>query len=235
MKLNNYYIPSYTKNYKLLEQNYRKQRQAELEKAFQVPEYWQILNRAEEGKKNSGRVLRLKTEGKSKEIAVSIKTEIKTPQGLDPITAYRIYDGPIEAGYVSIKELPDGAYIAMIENKKQEVYGGVEKLAQRIAVANCLKRGLKNFNITGDAVWESHAIHYIAGMRFDYMYNANRARTAKRLFGTDNVNTIVKNIIKNTPKGGKYYTSILGCVRMHMLKSVIKNITAYLKKHPVLL
>ena len=234
MKTNNFYAPSYTKNYKLLEQNSRKQRQSELEKTFQTPEYWQILSRAEEGKKQSGRVLKLKTDGKSKEIAVSIKTERKNPQGLSPRTTYHIYDGPIEAGYVSIKELPDGAYIAMIENKNQRIYGGVEKLAQRLAVANCLERGLKGFNITGDALWNSHAIHYLAGMRFNSIANKYRALNAKRIFGTVDVNKIVKNIIENTPQGGKYYTSIIGCVRMYMLKNVIKNITAYLKKHPVL-
>lgn len=232
MKINNFYAPKYTKNYKLLEQNYHTQRQAELEKAFQTPEYWQILNRTEESKKSSGRALRLKTEGK--EIPVTFQIEQKTPAGLNPFTTYHIYDGLTKAGYISIEELPDGAYIAMVKNEKQEIYGGVEKLAQRLAVANCLKRGLKDFKITGDALWNSHAIHYLAGMRFGPMDNKYRALSAKRLYGTDNVNTIVKNIIENTPKGEKYYTSILGCVRMHMQKSVIKNITEYLKKHPVL-
>ena len=122
----------------------------------------------------------------------------------------------------------------MIENKNQRIYGGVEKLAQRLAVANCLERGLKGFNITGDALWNSHAIHYLAGMRFNSIANKYRALNTKRIFGTVDVNEIVKNIIENTPQGDKYYTSIIGCVRMYMLKNVIKNITAYLKKHPVL-
>ena len=234
MYINNFYTPKYTKDYKLLEQNYHTRRQAELEKTFQAPEYWQILNRAEGAKKNSGCTLSLKSENSQKDIHVKLKIEKKFPQGLNPSTTYEIYDGLTKAGYVTLEEFPDGAYIAKVENMKQELYGGVDKLAMKLAVANCEKRGLKNFNITGDAINNSHAIHYLSGMRFGEINNKYIAERAKALYGTNDVNKIVKSIIAETPKNGRYYTAHLGCVNMHLMKTAIKNIMEYLKKHPVL-
>ena len=234
MYINNFYTPKYTKDYKLLEQNYHTRRQAELEKTFQAPEYWQILNRAEGAKKNSGCTLTLKSENSQKDIHVKLKIEKKFPQGLNPFTIYEIYDGLTKAGYVTLEELPDGVYIAKVENIKQELYGGVDKLAMKLAVANCEKRGLKNFNITGDAINNSHAIHYLSGMRFGEINNKYIAERAKALYGTNDVNKIVKSIIAETPKNGRYYTAHLGCVNMHLMKTAIKNIMEYLKKHPVL-
>ena len=133
-----------------------------------------------------------------------------------------------------MEEKTDGAYIAFIENKIPEMYGGVERLSLLLAVANCLNRGLKNFKITGVAINDSHAIHYLAGMRFGKFDNRYRAEKAKRWFGTSDINKIIKTIIENTPAGSKYCTSMLGCINMHLLQSVIKSITEYLKKHPVL-
>ena len=71
-------------------------------------------------------------------------------------------------------------------------------------------------------------------MRFGEINNKYIAERAKALYGTNDVNKIVKSIIAETPKNGRYYTAHLGCVNMHLMKSVIKNILVYLKKHPVL-
>ena len=221
--------PIFSKNYNKLQENYRKQRQAELEQAFHSPLYWEILQNAE-NRKYSGR--RLRHKGLGKEIPVTLSIERK--QDINPTLVYKFYDKNIEAGYVKLEELADGVYISMIKNENQNTYGGVEKLAQKIAVDNCIKRGLSKFKVIGDAMWESHVIHYLAGMRFRPMDNQYRAENLKRRFGTSNVNTIIKEILKNTPKGGKYYTSMFGCVRMYMKQDVIKNILRDLKQHPIL-
>ena len=232
MQVKNLTQYTFSKNYKQLEDNYHAQRQKELETTFQAPEYWQILQRAEESKKNTGRILKLKS--CNEEIPVSLKIESKKPGLINVLTTYSFYDGLNKAGYVKIGEYSNGAYIAFVKKEMPKVYGGIEKLALKIAVANCLKRNLKKFEITGDAIDNSHAIHYLAGMRFNKIDNQYRAENVKRLYGTDDVNKVIKSIIQNTPNKGRYYTSILGCVKMYMKKNVIKNIIEYLKQHPVL-
>lgn len=233
MKINNWIVPQYTKNYKLLDDNYHLQRQAELEEAFREPAYWQILQRAEGRKINSGRILRLKNGNTPQNIYVKIKVENSVSLGVYPSKTYSFYDGLVKAGRARLEERSDGAYIALIKNEHPDIYGGVEKLTQKIAVAECLKRGLKDFKITGEAIDNSHAIHYLSGMRFKNFDTKTKAEAAKRMYGTADVNKIVRTIIKNTPKGSRYYTTMLGCVEMYMQKKVIKNIIKYLKRYPV--
>ena len=96
MQVKNLTQYTFSKNYKQLEDNYHAQRQKELETTFQAPEYWQILQRAEESKKNTGRILKLKS--CNEEIPVSLKIESKKPGLINVLTTYSFYDGLNKAG-----------------------------------------------------------------------------------------------------------------------------------------
>ncbi len=235
MKITPCFILPLSKDYNKLEANYRKQRHQELEEAFQSPRYWDILEKSQLNKDlSNGRVLKQKdVNGGVKMIPISLRIQ-KLISPFEPTTEYYFMDGQTKAGYVKIKEFPKGVYIAMIKNANQNKYGGVVELAQKIAVENCLRRGLTKFEIKGDAMWDSHAIHYLSGMRFGKLDNEYRAKRLKEIFGTSNINKIVKYIIENTPKGDRYCTSMLGTVGMHLKQCVIQKIISLVKKSPVL-
>lgn len=221
-----------------IETSYRAIRQAQLEEAFQGPEYWQVLQGI--NKKNTPRgEIMLKTVDASgnkshEKLLVEINVKKIHPPGLNPISTYKITNGSDKIGYVKIEEKADGAYIYNIENTMQDKYSGIGKLADRIAVENCLSRGLKDFAITADATLNSHAAHYLAGKRFGNIGYSDRLKLIKRQYGTTNINKIVKEIIETTPPGEKYYTSNLKTVPMYLPKKLINEYTKLAQTNPIL-
>ena len=235
MRINNFSPTFFCKDYKKLEQNHHENRQKELETAFYSPEYWQILNKVNMNKgQNIGSIL-LKEGDEHKEVPALISVRKIKPAGLNPISMYTISDSSSnKVGYVELEECIDGAYIAKVENFNQDKYGGILRLADRIAVENCLKRGIKNIKITGDAAFNSHAVHYLTGKRFFPITNPNRAEVLKNTYGTKDANKITKFVLKNTPKGSKYYTHMLGTVGMYMTQKSINEYVKLAKTTPVL-
>lgn len=234
MRINNFSPIFFSKDYKKLEQNHHENRQHELETAFHSPEYWQILNRVNMNKgQNIGSIV-LKGEDGNIEIPAVISVRKITPPGLAPISRYTISDGSTKVGYIDLEEHADGAYIAKVENFNQDKYGGILKLSNRIAVENCLKRGIKDIKITGDAAFNSHALHYLTGKRFYPITNPNRAEVLKKTYGTRDANKITKFVLANTPKGSKYYTHMLGTVGMYMTKKCINECVRLAKVAPIL-
>ena len=221
-------------------QEYREFQQQELQKAFASPEYWQILT------KMTGKIFGIRASLVEKsvgadrkiqrtDVPVTITINRIAPAGVNPVTSYTIFgeeDGKI--GTVELEEKANGAYIKLVENKKQGKFGGMDKLSDRLAVENCLKRGLKDFEITGDAVWNSHAVHYLAGKRFGNITNICKREFLKSRYGTVNANTIVKQIIELTPQGGRYVTDFLGAVPMYLTKSKINEYVKLAKNFPIL-
>lgn len=224
-------INYYKERIKQFEQNYRKQRQTELEHAFLSPEYWQILNKIQPFFHRKAGFVKLKT---GEKVPVDISIRRKTFADLDPKTIYTFKNGAEEVGYLELIERPNGAHIFKIENLNQEKYGGIGVLTDRIAVENCLKRGLADFEITGDAIWNSHAAHYLAGKRFLPIENSDRAKSLKERFGTSSPNKIIKYIIQNTPKGEKYYTESLKTVGFYLPKKLIKKYISLAETSPIL-
>ena len=221
---------NYKERVKQLEQNHRLQRQSELEQAFMSPEYWQILNKVE--KQNIPKAnLKLKKGGY---VSADIEIRRKINSVLDPKTIYTFKDNGNEIGVLELVEKPNGAYIQMVKNFNQNKYGGIGVIADRIAVENCLKRGLVDFEVTGDAIWDSHAAHYLTGKRFTPIEDSDRIKILKRKFGTKNPNKIVKQIIENTHQGKKCHTDILKTVSFYLPKKLINKYVQLAKTNPIL-
>ncbi len=208
---------SYGERVKQLERNYYKQCQARLEHAFLSPEYWQILNKVENHRNSTLIELR---DGTKASVDISIRK--KFDDVLEPKTIYSFKHNGKEIGYLELIEKSNGAHIFKVENLEQETYKGINKLADRIAVENCLKRGLSDFEITGDAILNSHAAHYNSGKRFTTA-DIRNSKIFKLRYGTDDVNKIIRNIIKNTPKGMKCETEALGVQSFYLPKNLIKK------------
>jgi hypothetical protein len=221
MEIKRTIIESPFKNYKerirILEKNYRNQRHKELEQALLSPEYWQILNKVEKHKN----IAYITAKG-FRDIPVEISIRKQERRGLDPKTIYTFKNGKEDVGYLELIEKPNGAHIFHVENLNQAKYGGINILSDRIAVENCLKRGIKDFEITGDAVWNSHAAHYLSGKRFKHV-DYEKAKLFKQRYGESNPNKIIKNVIENTPKGEKYYTEGLKTISFYLPKNLIKK------------
>ena len=219
---------SYKERIKQIEQNTHKFRQTELEQAFLSPDYWQILNKVE-NRKNIG-YIKLKS---GKEIPVNIDIRKEMSDGLEPKIIYTFKDNGKEVGYIELFERENGVHLFKVENLDQNKYRGINKLADRIGVENCLKRGLTDFEITGDAILNSHAVHYLSGKRF-YPVDKSRAKIFKQKYGTENPNTIVKSIINNTPKGQKFYTQNLKTLAFYLPNDLIENYINLAKLKPIL-
>ena len=219
---------NYKDRVKQLEMNYRAERQTELEKAFLSPEYWQILNNVEKNKTNAF----LKTK-EGIEIPVLIDIRKQQENQLEAKTIYSFKNSSEKIGYLELIEKPTGAHILKVENLNPAKYKGVNILADKIAVENCLKRGLKDFEITGDAMWNSHAAHYLSGKRFRPV-EAEKAKILFQRYGTNNPNIIVKNIIENTPKGKLCHTENLKTIGFYLPKNLIKKYIQLSKIKPLL-
>lgn len=219
---------SYKDKVRQLEQNHRIQRQAELEQAFLSPEYWQILNNVE-NKQNTGFV-QLKN---GENIPVNVQVRKILEETLEPKTIYTFKHNGKEIGYLELFEQPNGVHLFKVENLARDKYRGINRLADRIGVENCLKRGLTEFEITGDAILNSHAAHYLSGKRFNPV-DRTRAKQFKRKYGTENPNEIIKNIIKNTPKGQRYYTEDLRNISFYLPKDLIEKYINLSKIKPIL-
>lgn len=219
---------NYKERIKQLEQNYYKQRQVELEQAFLSPKYWQILNKVDTN--NTGAFVSLKT---GTQIPIRVEKRVILENSLEPKINYTFRNGLEKVGYVELIESPKGAYIFKVENLNQEKYKGINVLSDRIAVENCLKRGLTNFEITGDAMWNSHVAHYKSGKRFKPV-EFQKAKLFKQIYGTDNPNLIIKNIIENTPKGKKCYTEALKNIEFYLPRDLINKYIKISRLKPIL-
>lgn len=117
--------------------------------------------------------------------------------------------------------------IDYLQNNMPEKYSGVGKAADQIAIEYCLRNDIKPM-ITSIADLNSHAAHYIRGRRF--FPDKNFAIR----FGTYDPNTIIKQRIKETPKGEKVNCSDLGELNMYMPQKIIQRYMRKIKNHPIL-
>lgn len=128
----------------------------------------------------------------------------------------------------------DRVVIKTVDNIRQEEYSGIAKLADQIAVEYCLKNKIKP-NIVFDAAYNSHAAHYLRGMKFiPFSDGAQISKIFKEDFGTSNPNKIVEKIIRNTPQGQHCDTSALGMLKAYMPKEVVEKYLQEIKYNPVL-
>ena len=117
--------------------------------------------------------------------------------------------------------------IDYLQNNNSGIYSGIGRAADQIAVEYCLKIGIKPM-ITSIADFNSHAAHYLRGRRFFYDKNFEMR------FGISDPNILIKQRIKNTPKGQKVNCRDLGELNMYMPQKVIKKYLNKIKKHPIL-
>lgn len=134
------------------------------------------------------------------------------------ITRYSIKDRKVIVGRVDLRDRARGIDVLFIQNNFPDLYGNIGKTADQIEVEHCLRRGLKNFDISSDAYLNSHALHYIRGKRFINPEN----------------NEIVRKIIENTPKGEMFHTEFLGKIGMYMPLELIKKYIEIIQKSPLL-
>ena len=117
--------------------------------------------------------------------------------------------------------------IDYLQNNNSGIYSGIGRAADQIAVEYCLKIGIKPM-ITSIADFNSHAAHYLRGRRFFYDKNFEMR------FGISDPNILIKQRIKNTPKGQNVNCRDLGELNMYMPQKVIKKYLNKIKNHPIL-
>lgn len=133
-------------------------------------------------------------------------------------TTYMVKDGGIDVGKVDLRDTYDGVHVEYIENMNPQLYSGFGKIADQIEVEHCLNRGLDYFEIKSEAGFNSHALHYLRGKRFEL----------------DSVNEKVRKVIELTPPGQKFDTKSIGKERMFMPWDIVEKYLAVIKKHPLL-
>lgn len=151
-------------------------------------------------------------------VPVNIQTKHHDLKDFGQFTVYTVKDNKIPVGRIDLQDTENGVKVMYIENKNPELYSGFGKIADQIEVEHCIKRGLRDFEITSDANFNSHALHYLRGKRFY----------------SDIVNKKVEEIIKSTPPGEKYNTKSIGLVGMFMPKELIKKYIELIKTNPLL-
>lgn len=169
----------------------------------------------------------------SKDIPVQVFAETYNMDG-SKLTHYIVKDGRIPIGHVNLIDTPNGVNVSFIRNYNPNMYSGFGWIADQIEVEHCLKRGLKDFEITSEASLNSHALHFIRGKRFGEITDPQKKEKLLKLFNTADINKIVEMIIKTTPKGSEYNTKFLERIPMFMPQSLIKKYIEIIKKHPLL-
>lgn len=130
--------------------------------------------------------------------------------------------------YPALKDYPklgivgDRIYIDMVENFQPEKYSGIAKLADKVVIEHCMRKNISP-NIVFTAAYNSHAAHFLRGARF--FWNKNVA---------GDINKIVTDCIKNTPKGEQYDTHHLGCILSYLPKNKISEYISEIFKNPLL-
>lgn len=151
-------------------------------------------------------------------IPVTVESKRYNLGGFGIFTKYTVKDGKIPVGYVDIKDTQKGINVEFIKNQYPDLYSGFGTIADQIEVEHCLKRGIKDFEITSEGALNSHALHYLRGKRFL----------------PPKINEIVDSVIKSTPKGEQYNTQFLGKVQMFMPNGMIQKYLEIIKKSPLI-
>ena len=125
-----------------------------------------------------------------------------------------------------------------MKNEEPQKYAKIGVFADKLGVQHCLNKGMKDFQIRADAAYNSHAVHYLRGERFEGRANTPKIKRFKEMYPDADIksfgyNTIVNYIIKHTPKGERFNTMFLKEIPMYMPQMLIKKYVAELLKNPI--
>ena len=174
-------------------------------------------------------------------IPVNIKSRCINASTYYPASVeYNIYDGRRDVGHVRLSDTDYGCYVMSIRNKKPHEYGKFALLADKLEVQYCLDKKMPNFEIRSYADLNSHALHYLRGIRFEGEATPQQIKRFRELFKWAKIksfdyNTIVKYIIDHTPKGERFNTMFLKEIPMYMPQELIQKYIAELLKNPLII
>ena len=155
--------------------------------------------------------------------------------GVD-IIQYSVYPKDNSAERIGIVRLYDtikGCFVRFMRNENPEKYKFFGDFADRLEVQHCLNKGMDDFEILSEAAMNSHAKHFMRGKRFLKLTDEEDIAKLKEIWGTADVNKIVKCIINHTQKGEFINTHFLPNVPMYMPKELIQKYIAELLKSPI--
>lgn len=125
--------------------------------------------------------------------------------------------------------------VEYLENFDDKNIGGVGALADKISVLHCLKRKIKPV-IVSMADKDSHVAHYLRGKRFlPIESDTPKFNYYMDMYGTADVNEIVKELINNNKNSERISTDDWSMVPMYMPQNKIDEIIKELKDSNTLL
>ncbi len=159
------------------------------------------------------------------------------------IIEYNVYDKRKQVGFVRLHDTDKGCYVQYIESTHPKEYGNFGYLADKLEVQHCMNNGMKHFEITSYADFNSHGMHYKRGKRFLGQASQSQINRFQELFNgakmadvkSFSINEMVKYIVNHTPKGKSYNTWFLNQVSMYMPRKLIKKYIGELKSNPILI
>lgn len=174
-------------------------------------------------------------------IPVRVEKQVYATDDIFPqLFEYNVYDKRKKIGFVRLHDTDKGCYVQFIKNERPDEYGDFGYFADKIEVQHCLNRGMRHFEVTSYADFNSHGMHYKRGKRFLGQANEKQIGKFQELFkGVNlesfNINEMVKYIVSHTPKGKSFNTWFLDQVSMYMPKKLIKKYVSELKSNPILI
>lgn len=119
--------------------------------------------------------------------------------------------------------------INFVENLFPDKYSGIGKVADQIAIEYCLKEGITP-QILSIATNNSIVAHHKRGRKFFKIKN----RPLIDLYKNDDLNKILDNLLKITPKNEEIDCNDFDMIKMYMPKNVIDYYKKLIKQQPIL-
>ena len=139
----------------------------------------------------------------------------------------KMQDSQLFRDFPRLGVIGDRITVDYLQNNNENLYSGIGKLADQIAVEYCLKRGIKP-NIISAAEPNSLAAHYKRGKRF---LPFDKECTYYERYKDIDPNELIKNLLKETKK---IDTSDLHGFYTYMPKDLIKYYLLQIIQNPIL-
>lgn len=125
--------------------------------------------------------------------------------------------------------------IEYLKNLDEENIGGIGNLADKMSVVHCLKHNIRPV-IVSMADKNSHVAHYLRGKRFFPIEDdPHKYNYFMNIYGTADINEIVKNLIAENKDKGRISTKEWSMIPMYMPQDRIDEILDSLKDSQELL
>jgi hypothetical protein len=166
---------------------------------------------------------------------ISANVRMASYDSKEKMTNYLVYTAKDDlVGLVSLVDRNNGVWVDYIENYYPKKYSNFGAIADQIEVEHCLKRKLTTFSILSRATTFSLPFHYNRGKRFRTISDTRDKAFLKEKYGTQNMNTIMENLLKIFKPQEIHEEIELADIPMYMPKSLIEKYIQVINKYPLL-